>query len=371
MREKILNLLFVLLVFSLGAASMYIVNDKVLVNDNVASVTNGIKEETIITENRNVTITDTDISEPVAKVYDSVVMIKNFQKGKYAGSGSGFVYKTDDKYGYILTNYHVIEDADKVSVLYTNGKEVDAKVLGGDQYLDVSVVRVDKASVIKVADIGSTSKLQLGDTIFAVGSPVGEEYYNTVTRGIVSGLNRKITVSVKTTDDWVMKAIQVDAAINPGNSGGPLVNSNGEIIGINSMKLVDSSVEGMGFSIMIEDALHYTSTFEKGKNIDRPLLGITLINVEQRDYLYKYNISIPDSIEEGVVVISVEPDSGASKSDLKKGDVIVKIGDEEIINQAYLKYVLYSYEVGDTITVTYNRDGKEYTTKVTLTKNGD
>ena len=175
MREKILNLLFVLLVFSLGAASMYIVNDKVLVNDNVASVTNGIKEETIITENRNVTITDTDISEPVAKVYDSVVMVKNFQKGKYAGSGSGFVYKTDDKYGYILTNYHVIEDADKVSVLYTNGKEVDANVLGGDQYLDVSVVRVDKASVIKVADIGSTSKLQLGDTIFAVGSPVGEE----------------------------------------------------------------------------------------------------------------------------------------------------------------------------------------------------
>ena len=368
MREKIVNLLFVLLVFSLGATSMYIVNEKILSKE---TDTSNAKEEKIITENREVTITDNDISEAVSKVYDSVVMIKNYQKNKQAGSGSGVVYKTDSKYGYILTNYHVVEKADKITIVYTNGKEVDGVVLGGDQYLDISVVRVDKATVVKVAELGSTNKLQLGDTVFAVGSPVGEEYFNTVTRGIISGLNRKITVSVKTTDDWVMKAIQVDAAINPGNSGGPLFNGRGEVIGINSMKLVDDSVEGMGFSIMIEDALHYTSLFETGKNIDRPLLGITLMNVEQRDYLYHYNISIPDTIKNGVVVISVEKDSGASKSDLKKGDVIIKIGSEEIINQAYLKYVLYSYNVGDTIDVTYIRDGKEYMTKVTLTKNDD
>lgn len=368
MREKIINLIFIFLVFSLGAVSMFIVTEKIFVNDKSESTN---KEEKVITENRNVTITDNDISEAVLKVYDAVVMVKNFQKNKVSGTGSGFVYKTDANYGYILTNYHVIDDAEKVTVVYTDGKEVDALVLGGDQYLDVSVLRVDKNTVIKVAELGSTNKIQLGDNVFAIGSPVGEEYFNTVTRGIVSGLNRKITVSVKTTDDWVMKAIQVDAAINPGNSGGPLVNGNGEIIGINSMKLVDSGIEGMGFSIMIEDALHYTSLFETGKNIDRPLLGITLMNVAQRDYLYHYNISIPDTIKNGVVVISVEKDSGASKSDLQKGDVIIKIGSEEIINQAYLKYVLYSYNVGDTIDVTYVRDGKEFTTKVTLTKNGD
>jgi len=363
MREKILNLIFVFMVFGLGAGCMYFVDQKFMDKEVV------FRDSKTITENRNVTITDNDISEAVDKVYDSVVMIKNYKKNEYSGSGSGFVYKTDDKFGYILTNYHVVEGATALEVLYSNDKEVAAEFLGGDEYLDVSVIRVPKESVVKVAEIGKTKDLSLGDTVFAVGSPVGEEYYNTITRGIVSGLDRKITVSVQSTNDWVMKAIQVDAAINPGNSGGPLVNSNGEVIGINSMKLVDSSVEGMGFSIMIEDALHYTDTFESGKNIDRPLLGITLTNVGEDRLLQRYGIKVDENIEDGVVVISVAENSGASKSDLRKGDVIVKIGNEDIINQAYLKYVLYSYSVGDTINVTYIRDGKEYTTKVTLTKN--
>ena len=262
MREKIINLVFVFFVFALGAISMYFVNSKLL-SDNSTTT---IKEINKVTENRNITITDNDISEAVANVYDSVVMIKNYQKNKYAGSGSGFVYKTDDKYGYILTNYHVVKDATKLSVLYSNEEEVSAEYLSGDEYLDLAVVRVSKNSVIKVASLGKTSELALGDTVFAVGSPVGEEYYNSITRGIVSGLNRKITVSVQSTNDWFMKAIQIDAAINPGNSGGPLVNGKGEVIGINSMKLVDSSVEGMGFSIMIEDALAYTDLFEKINN---------------------------------------------------------------------------------------------------------
>lgn len=365
MREKFLNLFFVLFVFALGVASMYFVDKKFLTEESVD------EDTTVITENRNITINDTDISEVVDKVYDSVVMIKNYQNGKYVGSGSGFVYNTDDKYGYILTNHHVIEDADDLSVLYSDETEVVAEALGSDQYLDVAVIKVDKSSVLEVAELGKASELSLGDTVFAVGSPVGEEYYNTITRGVVSGLNRKITVSVNSTNDWVMKAIQVDAAINPGNSGGPLFNSNGEVVGINSMKLVDSSVEGMGFSIMIEDALHYVDIFEQGKDIDRPLLGITLTNVSERSLLRRYGISIDDDIENGVVVISVASNSGASKSDLKKGDVIIKIGDEKITNQAYLKYVLYSYEVGDTIEVTYIRDGEEHTTEVTLTKNDD
>ena len=366
MREKIINLVFVVVVFGLGAGSMYLVNNKLFVKDSTT-----IKEINNVTENRNITITDADISEAVAKVYDSVVMIKNYQKNKYAGSGSGFVYKTDDKYGYILTNYHVVDGATSLKVLYSNEKEVSAEYMSGDQYLDLAVVRVDKSSVIKVADLGKTSELSLGDTIFAVGSPVGEEYYNSITRGIVSGLNRKITVSVKSTNDWVMKALQIDAAINPGNSGGPLVNSKGEVIGINSMKLVDSSVEGMGFSIMIEDALAYTNLFEKGKEIERPLLGITFANYDDDRTLQKYSIKLDNSINYGVVVISVASGSGAASSDLRKGDVIVKIGDEKVDNSAYLKYILYSYGVGDTIDVTYIRGDKEYTTKVTLTKNDD
>lgn len=365
MREKLLNLLFTLLIFLIGVGFMWFVDYKFI--DDTKEITT--EEIQTIIENRDITITESDISEAVAKVYDTVVMIKNFQKGEYVGSGSGFVYKTDDKYGYILTNYHVIADASSLTVLYTNEKEVNAVALGGDEYLDVAVVRVDKSSVIKVAEMGSASSLNVGDTVFAVGSPVGEEYFNTVTRGIVSGLNRKITVSVNSTNDWVMKSIQVDAAINPGNSGGPLFNGEGKVVGINSMKLVDSSVEGMGFSIMIEDAIAYTNIFETGKGIDRPLLGISLVNVGEDRTLQRYGITLDKNITYGVVVISVASDSGASKSDLRKGDVIIKIGDEKITNQAYLKYVLYSYNVGDTIDITYIRGGKEYTTKATLTKN--
>lgn len=359
MRSKAINILFIIVVFALGAGSMYYFSSKYKFD-----------AETGVIENRNVTITDNSgISEAVNKIYNSVVMIKLYKNDTYYGSGSGFVYKVDNKYGYILTNYHVVENAKKVVVHYSDESEIEAKVLGGDKYLDVAVVRVDKNSVLEVAELGSSSDLKLGDTIFAVGSPIGEEYFNTITRGIVSGLDRKITVSVESNSDWVMKAIQVDTAINSGNSGGPLVNSNGQVVGITSMKLVDNSIENMGFCIKIEDAMAYISTFEKGESIERPLLGITLVNVSDKGYLKMYGIDVDDSIEYGVVVMSVIKDSGAANSGLQKGDVITMIGQEKIENQAYLKYVLYSYKVGDKIKVTYIRDGKIKTTEVTLTKN--
>jgi len=364
MREKILNILCVVLAFFLGVGCMYIVDYYIIDDDKK------LEPETVktINENRNVTIVDNGISEAVNKVYDSVVMVKNFEGNVYQSSGSGFVYKVDDKYGYILTNHHVIDKASKITIVFSNEKEVGGTVLGSDQYLDVAVVRVDKNAVIKVADIGASTDLKLGDTIFAVGSPVGGEYYNTITRGIVSGLDRKITVSVLSNNDWVMKAIQVDAAINPGNSGGPLVNSNGEIVGINSMKLVEDSVEGMGFSIKIEDAMAYVNLFEQNKKIERPLLGITLVNATEKGTLSHYGIKIDNKIDYGVVVITVLENSGASKSALKQGDVIIKIGKEKVNNQAYLKYILYSYKVGDVIEVTYLRNNIEYKTQVTLTK---
>lgn len=370
MREKFLNFIFILIVFLLGAGFMYVVDDV-----SFKEKDNSIQNVNNITENRNITITDNDISEAVADVYDSVVMIRNYQNNKYAGSGSGFVYKTDDKYGYILTNYHVVEGNTNLTVLYSNEKEVTAEYLSGDKYLDVAVVRVNKSSVLKVAKLGKTSELSLGDTVFAVGTPVGEEYYNTITRGIISGLNRKITVSVNSTDDWVMKALQVDVAINPGNSGGPLVNGKGEVIGINSMKLMrinqNTPVESIGFSIMIEDALAYTDLFESGKEIDRPLLGISLLNATDTRNLSRYGIVLDSTVTYGVVVLSVAENSGASKSELRKGDVIIQIGNEKIDNKAYLKYVLYSYEVGDTIDVEYVRGKEKKSTKVTLTKNDE
>ena len=316
-----------------------------------------------------VVVDNTGISASVEKVYDSVVMIENYKSGKLQGNGSGFIYKSDSNVGYIMTNQHVVENSTSLKVRFTSGELIDAKLLGGDEYLDIAIVSVPVKNVKSVAAIGSTKSLKLGDFIFTIGSPVGEEYFNSVTSGIISGLNRHVTVSVKTKNDWVMDVLQIDAAINPGNSGGPLFNSNGEVIGVNSLKLVDNQIEGMGFSIKIEDAMAHVTELEKGKTLDRPLLGINLVNVTDNTLLSRYNIKLTSDVEYGIVVVSVVEGTGASKSDLKAGDVIIAIDGSKVTDSAYLKYILYKYKAGDKIKITYLRDGKEKTTNVTLTKN--
>lgn len=368
MRGKVINFIVILCAFLLGGGAMYFVIANPLSIGNEENNAGLLGCQYTSCENK-VIIDNTGISAAVDKVYDAVVMVKNFQGNKVASTGSGFVYKTDSKYGYIMTNEHVVADSEAVSIVLTNEKEVQATKLGGDEYLDIAILRIPVGEVLKVATIGSTENLKLGDTIFTIGSPVGEEYYNTVTSGIISGIDRMVTVSVNSQSDWIMKVSQVDAAINPGNSGGPLMNSNGEVIGVNSLKLVDSSIEGMGFSIKIEDAMAHVEELEQSKEIERPMLGITLLNATDTRTLLSYGISISSDIDSGVVVVSVVNGSGASKSGLEKGDVITKIDDEEVVNAAYLKYVLYKYKVGDKITITYNRGGKEKTTTVTLSKN--
>lgn len=365
MRGRIINFIMILLAFLLGGGLMYVVITNPL--DKSESNAGALGCQYTSCENK-VIIDDTGISAAVDKVYDAVVMVKNYEGNQIASTGSGFVYKIDDKYGYIMTNEHVVSGASSLSVVMTNEKEVTATKLGGDEYLDIAVLRIPVKEVLKVATIGSTENLKLGDTIFTIGSPVGEEYYNTVTSGIISGIDRLVTVSVESQADWIMKVSQVDAAINPGNSGGPLMNSNGEVIGVNSMKLVDNSIEGMGFSIKIEDAMAHVEELENSKEIERPMLGISLLNVSDSKALANYGISVPSNVDRGIVVVSVIEGTAAAKSGLKKGDVITKIEDEEIINAAYLKYVLYKYKVGDSINVTYNRGGKVSSTKVTLSK---
>ena len=168
-----------------------------------------------------------------------------------------------------------------------------------------------------------------------------------------------------------MKVLQIDAAINPGNSGGPLVNINGEVIGVNSMKLVEDEIEGMGFAIPIEIAMAHVEELEKGKSIEWPMLGISMANVTDESLLYRNHIQVDSSIKSGVVVVEISNGSGASKSDLKSGDVITKLNGEKVENTAYLRYELYKNKPGDTIDITYIRDGKEHSTKVTLTKSKD
>jgi len=369
MKNKILTFFTILISFLSGAGLVFFLVKGQLNENNVGanisySSCSNCMSGTMVVNNEG-------ISNSVKKIYDSVVLIESYKKSNLVGSGSGFVYKKEDNYGYIMTNQHVVEGGNSVEITFTSGEKVKGELLGGDNYLDIAVIRVPIEYVISVAKMGETENLELGESVFTVGTPVGKEYFNSITGGYISGLNRKVTVSVDSTSDWVQDVIQIDAAINPGNSGGPLVNFNGEVIGITSLKLVDSSIEGMGFAIKIEDALKHIKDLENSNKIQRPLLGITNTNVTETATLRQYGISLNSKIKSGIVVISVVEGSGADLAGLKKGDVITKINDDEVTNVAYLKYMLYKYNIGDTIKITYIRDNKTKTAEVTLTENTD
>lgn len=366
MKNRVLITLTIILALVAGGELSYLLfrgNNKVVSTDENSTIYNSCSNcmsGTMIIEKGG-------IKETVNKIYDAVVMVKNFKNSQENGSGSGFVYKVDGNYGYILTNQHVVDESTSLTVVTTSNEEVDAELLGGDKYLDIAILRIPKNKVIAVAKIGSSEKVELGDTVVAIGTPVDEEYYNTVTGGYISGLNRKVTVSVDSKNDWVQDVIQIDAPINPGNSGGALVNINGEVIGITSLKLINSSVEGMGFAIKIDDVMKHVDELEKGKKIDRPFIGITYANVTDTNILSRYNVSIDESIENGIVVVAVTKESAAEKAGLVPGDVIIKIDKEEVKNVSHLKYLLYKHKIGDTISISYIRGTIEKSVKMTLT----
>lgn len=305
--------------------------------------------------NKNVTINDTGIADAVEKVYDSVVVVENHVNDKLYGTGSGFVYKTDNTYGYILTNNHVLANATEVNVKFTDNTTSKAEVLGSDDFSDVAVLRVPKKNIKQVAEIGDNSKMRVGDTTFAVGTPVDAKAYSwSVTRGILSGKDRLVS-----SDKSYMKVLQTDTPINAGNSGGPLCNANGEVIGITNMKLASDQIEGMGFAIPIETAVDYANGIIKGDKVDRPYIGVAIYDANESFF----------STTIYVVVDSVEKDSAAEKAGIRKGDVITKVEGEEIENSSHFKYKLYNYKVGETIKITVKRDKKEITLKVKLESN--
>lgn len=329
-----------------------------------SSATNVVKN---ITESQ---LVETSIADSVDKVIDAVVAISAYKNETLASSGTGFVYKTKGDKAYILTNNHVVSGADKVEVILSDNTVIEATILGNETYSDIAVLSVKNADNIKVADINTKDNLRVGDTVFSVGSPMGAEYSGTVTKGILSGKDRLVEVSFSgSTADYYMKVLQTDAAINPGNSGGPLLNVNGEVIGVTSLKLVQDEVEGMGFAIPIEDALHYAGIFESGKKVERPYIGISMLDVTDTYTLWQQGITIPKDVTEGVVVLEVQKDSPAQKAGLKSGDIIIELAKEETKTLAEFRYELYRHEPKETIELKYLRDGKEKTTKITLSTN--
>ena len=292
----------------------------------------------------------------------------NKGKGKLQtySEGSGVIYTKSGNKGYIVTNNHVVSGSDKVQVMLSNGKTVNARIIGTDATTDLAVLSIDSSYVTQTAEFGDSKSLQAGQTVIAVGSPLGSEYASTVTQGIISAPARSITTSSANQQT----VIQTDAAINPGNSGGALVNSAGQVIGINSMKLSQSSdgtsVEGMGFAIPSNEVVTIVNQLVKKGKIVRPQLGVKVIALQGIPSSYRNHLNIKSNLKNGIYVDSVTKHSAAAIAGVKAGDVIIKVDNKAVSDVASLHSILYNHKVGDNVNLTVNRNGKEINLRVKL-----
>ena len=349
------------------------------------------------TNNNSGTVTQTSYknenstTQAVNKVKDAVVSIITYSSSssrqssvfnaddtnsdsdnqQIASEGSGVIYKKDDKDAYLVTNTHVINGASKVDIRLADGTKVPGEIVGSDTFSDIAVVKISSEKVTTVAEFGDSSQLSVGETAIAIGSPLGSEYANTVTQGIISSLNRNVSLKSEDGQAISTKAIQTDTAINPGNSGGPLVNIQGQVIGITSSKIASNggtSVEGLGFAIPSNDAQNIIKQLESDGKVTRPALGIQMVNLSNIGASDLRKLNIPSGLTSGVVVRSVQNNMPAN-GHLQKYDVITKVDDKEIASSTDLQHALYNHAIGDTIKVTYYRNGKEETTSIKLDKN--
>jgi serine protease Do len=314
--------------------------------------------------------------QAAAKVRPAVVSIANYKDLKTdeldldeSGLGSGVIFKKDDGLAYVITNNHVISEADELEVMTINGDLIKATVIGTDPVNDIAVLSIDAKKIGAIAEIGDSSKLRLGETVIAIGNPLG--LGDTLTSGIVSHTNRVVPVSLNKDGiyDWEQEVIQTDAAINEGNSGGALVNLNGELIGINTMKISDTGVEGLGFAIPIKQVMHIVDELMLTGTIKRPYIGVYTVDLNNSfaplDAEERKSLKLPVDVKEGVVVLdAVGP---ALEAGLKLNDVITKLDTESISSTMELRKFLYDQrEIGEVLDVTFYRDGVLKVVQLTL-----
>ncbi len=269
--------------------------------------------------------------------------------------GSGIIISTE---GYIVTNNHVISNAKKIKVTLSTGDEVEAKLIGTDPTTDMAVIKIDPSGLdITAATLGNSSSLQVGDTVLAIGNPLGLTFAGSVTHGIVSALNRKLDV-----DGSTYNLIQTDAAINSGNSGGALVNTKGEVIGINSVKVASDGVEGLGFAIPIDDVKDVIQDLIKSGYVKgRPSIGINIVEITpQIAYYYELPVNY------GLFINSLIEGGSAEKAGLEIGDIIIAFNGEKVTSASDFIAKRNTFKAGDTITLSVNREGKEKDFKLIL-----
>ncbi|MBS4749901.1 trypsin-like peptidase domain-containing protein [Carnobacteriaceae bacterium zg-ZUI78] len=330
---------------------------------------------------------ETSITSAIEKVQGAIVSIAKYQSNtennlfglsgasnglQKAGEGSGVIYKVSGDTAYIVTNNHVIENAQELEVLLKNGKTVQAELVGTDKLTDLAVLKIQSSDVSTTASFANSDELKVGETALAIGSPLGSKLASTVTKGIISAVNRSVDIDTNgdKQPDWTMETIQTDAAINPGNSGGALVDENGNVIGINSMKISDTSVEGIGFAIPSNQVVKIIEELENKGKISRPYLGVGLVDMTDVSTTQRKRLlSLPENVTEGVVISQVQENSSADNAGLKQYDVIIKWNGEDIKNAVSLRKHLYSHAIGEKVTLDVYRNGKLEKVTVTLTTN--
>lgn len=390
--STIKTFLFGLLGGLLGAFLMFQVASQPLMSSQAGSSGTGVSK--VAYQNTSST------TEAVAKVQNAVVSVLNYQKTNgdtnlsnfyaqifgnndstnnqssndlaVAGEGSGVIYKKDNKTAYIVTNTHVVEGAERIEILLSDGTKVVGELVGQDTYSDIAVVKISSDTVETVAEFADSETLTVGETAIAIGSPLGSEYANSVTQGIVSSLSRTVTLSNTNGETISTNAIQTDAAINPGNSGGALVNTQGQVIGINSSKISSTSssgetVEGMGFAIPSNDVVKIINQLEATGEVTRPALGISMASLNSLSASATSQLNLPNDVTNGVVVASVQNGMPADGV-LEKYDVITAIDDQEVDSVADLQSALYGHNINDSINITFYRGNQKQTKSITLTK---
>ncbi len=362
-----------LMFFALPALSNFVPYNMDL-GDTESESQGGTESQSGITKNVSVNV-NSAITDIVDDVSDAVVGVVNLQEAGFwnetgeAGTGSGVIYKKDGENAFVVTNHHVIEGASQVEISLSDGTRVAAEILGSDVLTDLAVLRVNSEKINKIAEFGDSDAVKPGEPVIAIGNPLGLQFSGSVTQGIISGTERAIPIDENGDGqvDWNAEVLQTDAAINPGNSGGALINLDGKVIGINSMKIAEAAVEGIGLSIPANHAIPIIEDLEKYSGVRRPFMGIGMRSLnEVSSYHKEQTLRLPEDITEGVIVMSVVPVSPATQAGLQEFDVITEFAGEKVKDIIELRKVLYDQDVGDTVEVKYFRNGEEMSGKMKL-----
>ncbi|MCL6571855.1 MAG: trypsin-like peptidase domain-containing protein [Bacillus sp. (in: Bacteria)] len=357
--------------------SFYLNADNQVISSSQQTGKSTVKE---VTAQPTAVTTTSSIADTVEKVSKTIVGIINYQQSQNnnfngqsnssqsveSGSGSGVIFQKSGEVAYIVTNNHVVEGAAKLEVSLFGGEKATAEVVGTDALTDIAVLKIDAKYITTTADFGDSSVLRPGDPVYAIGNPLGIDLSRTVTQGIVSATNRSIAIT-SSAGNWDTNVIQTDAAINPGNSGGALINPQGQVIGINSLKISESGVEGLGFAIPSNDLIPIVNELIKSGKIERPYLGVGLADFDRISQTYLQNL--PNNTTKGVMLTSIDPNSAAASAGLQVEDFVVSMNGTQIANSSELRKYLYTkVSDGDEIKFGVYREGKLITVNVKLAK---